>query len=323
MANSNIYAAVTDHRKVAIIGAGYVGASIAYALTIRDLASEIILVDIDEEKAKGEALDIQHGISFMGTSAVRSGGYEDCQNCDLIIITAGRNRKYGETRLDMIVDNLEIMRNVVDQIKPYYTHGAVMVVSNPVDILTYKCAEWMGLPNGRVFGTGCILDTSRLIRCIANHTKLNIEAIKCNIVGEHGDGQFPVWSRLAIAGVPMEEYCENVGLAWGDEQKQKLYNQVKNMGADIIGAKGKTHYGIATCVCSLADAVLNQRLTIAPVTSPLTGEYGISNVAVSIPSIVGVNGVEHRLEEHWHEEEREKLRESAAKLKEMLSTLPY
>lgn len=315
-----LYAAI-DNRKVAIIGAGFVGASIAYALTIRDLASEIVLIDIDQKKANGEALDIQHGIPYMGTSSVHAGGYEDCKNCDLIIITAGRNRRVGEERLDMIEDNIGIMKDVVDEIKKYYTHGAIMVVANPVDILTYKCDEWMGLPNGRVFGTGCILDTSRLVRSIANYTNLNIEAIKCNIVGEHGSSQFPVWSRLSIAGLPMWEYCENVGLAWDKEQKERIYNEVKDMGAEIIRDKGKTHYGIATCVCSLADAVLNQRLTIAPVTSPLQGEYGIEGVALSLPSIVGVNGVEHRLEEKWLKEERIKLQNSADILRKTLASL--
>ncbi len=315
-----LYAAI-DNRKVAIIGAGFVGASIAYALTIRDLASEIVLIDIDRDKAYGEALDIQHGIPYMGTSSVRAGDYSDCRNCDLIIITAGRNRRVGEERLDMINDNIVTIRNVVEHIKPHYTHGVIMMVSNPVDILTYKCDEWMGLPNGRVFGTGCILDTSRLVRCIANYTNLNTEAIKCNIVGEHGKSQFPVWSRLSIAGLPMWEYCANVGLAWEDEQKQGLYNQVLNMGMEIIRSKERTHYGIATCVCSLADAVLNQRLTVAPVTSPLEGEYGIEGVSLSIPSLVGVNGVEHRLEEKWLKEERMKLQKSAEILKETLSRL--
>lgn len=316
--DNKIYAAI-DNRKVAIIGSGYVGASIAYALTIRDLASEIVLVDSDSKKATGEALDIQHGIPYMGTSAVRAGDYSDCKNCDLIIITAGRNRRVGEDRLDMISDNIGTIKDVVENIKPYYTHGVILMVSNPVDILTYKCAQWMDLPNGKVFGTGCILDTSRLVRSIANYTNLNIEAIKCNIVGEHGMSQFPVWSRLSIAGIPMNEYCSNVGLPWGEEERDRIYNQVKNMGAEIIAAKGKTHYGIATCVCSLADAVLNQRLTVAPVSSPLQGEYGIENVSLSIPSIVGVNGVEHRLEERWTGDEISRLRESADKLKRALN----
>lgn len=318
--NKNFYAAI-NNRKVAIIGAGYVGASIAYALTIRNLASQIFLIDINEEKAAGEAMDIQHGIPYMGTSSVRAGTYEDCRECDLIIITAGRNRRPGETRLDMISDNLGILRQVTDQIMEYYTHGVILVVSNPVDILTYKVAEWMNLPNGKVFGTGCILDTSRLVRAIADYTDINIEAIKCSIVGEHGDTQFPLWSRLAIAGIPMAEYCENVGLEWGDAQKELLHTKVREMGASIISAKGRTHYGIATCVCSLADAVLNQRLTIAPVTSPLQGEYGIKDVAISIPSIVGVNGVERRLEERLVLSEIRGLRKSAEKMRETLDSI--
>ena len=239
------------HRRVVIIGAGYVGSSIAYALTITNLARKIILIDVDEQKAIGESLDIHHGIPYMGVSKVRSGKYEDCRDSDLIIVTAGRNRRVGETRLDMTFDNIGIIRDVASKIKPYYNHGPIIIVSNPVDILTWECDRIMGLPNGHVFGTGCILDTSRLIR---------------------------------------------------------------DMGAHIISAKGKTHYGIATCVCSLADAVLNQRLTIAPVTSPLQGEYGIEGVSLSVPSIIGVNGVEQRLEEHWSEHEYEMLKKSAAQV---------
>ena len=315
-----LYAAI-NNRKVAIIGAGFVGASIAYALTIRNLASHIVLIDVDRAKAEGEAKDIQHGINYMGTSSVSAGDYSDCAGCDLIIITAGRNRRPGESRLDMIADNLGIMKDVTEQIKEHYTHGVIMVVSNPVDILTYKVDEWMGLPNGKVFGTGCILDTSRLIRAIADYTDIGIEAIKCNIAGEHGDTQFPLWGRLSIAGIPMEEYCGNVGLEWGQEQKDRLYNEVRGMGAAIIEAKGRTHYGIATCVCSLADAILNQRLTIAPVTSTLEGEYGISNVAISVPSIVGVNGVERRLEEKLTMDELTRLLASAQKLRETLDRI--
>ena len=311
----------TKNRKVAIIGAGAVGSSIAYALTIRDLASEIFLIDVDKKRAHGEALDIQHGISYMGMSSVRAGDYSDCANCDLIIITAGRARRVGETRLDMISDNVGILKKVAGSIKENYTHGVVMVVSNPVDVLTYKVAEWMNLPNGKVFGTGCILDTSRLIRSISDYTGINTEAIKCNIVGEHGDTHFPVWSRLSIEGLSMEEYCENVGLEWGDKQKEELNDKVRIMGAEIIESKGRTHYGIATCACMLADAVLNQRQTIAPVTSPLQGEYGIDGVSISVPSIVGANGVEKRLEEHWTEKELANLRKSGERLKETLSLI--
>lgn len=306
------------NRKVAIIGAGFVGSSIAYALTLKNIAREIVLIDIDKKKAQGEALDIQHGISYMGRSSVRVGEYADCADCDLIVITAGRNRKPGETRLDMTNDNIKIIDNVVSELKKYYTRGVILLVSNPVDILTYYCDNKMGLPNGRVIGTGCILDTSRLIREIANYTKLSTEVVKCNIIGEHGDSQIPVWSRLAIAGVPMKEYCDNVGLDWNDEIRDEIYQRVKTMGSTIIANKGRTHYGIATCVCSIADAILNQRLTIASVSTPLNGEYKIADIALSLPSIIGVNGVEHRLVEYLSDEEYEQLQNSALKMKKRL-----
>lgn len=305
-------------RKIAIIGVGFVGSSIAYALTLRNLARGIVLIDKDMRKAEGEALDIQHGISYMGNSSVYVGDYRDCTDCDLVIITAGRNRKPGETRLNLTNDNVEILRGVINSIKPYYTRGVIMMVSNPVDILTYKCSEWMGLPNGKVFGTGCILDTSRFVRCVADYTSLSTEVVKGFVVGEHGDSQIPIWSRLAIAGVPMAEYCENVGLPWGEEQKATITKKNVGMGAEIIASKGKTHYGIATCVCSLAEAILNQQLTIASVSTPMQGEYGVEGISMSIPSIIGVNGVEKRLIEHWATNELIAFKRNSERLKEAL-----
>lgn len=305
-------------RKVAIIGVGFVGASIAYTLTIRNLAREIVLIDIDKKKAEGEALDIKHGIPYMGMASVYAGDYSNCSDCDLIIITAGRNRKQGESRLNLISDNTAILKNVIDSIKPYYTSGVIMVVSNPVDVLTMRCSEWTGLRNGMVFGTGNVLDTSRLVREIADYVNLNTEVVKGFIVGEHGDSQIPIWSRVAIAGVPIAEYCETVGLEWNERIKAEIAGRVKTMGAEIIADKGRTHYGIATCVCSLADAVLNQRLTIASVTTPLEGEYGVEGVALSVPSIIGVKGVEKRLEERWNDEELETFRKAGNKIKAIL-----
>ena len=309
------------NRKVAIIGAGNVGSSIAYALTIRNLATEIILIDVDVKRAEGEALDIQHGIPYMGLSSVRNGDYKDCKECDLIIITAGRNRKVGESRLDLASDNIKILKNITDSLKPYYDRAVILVVANPVDILTYKCTEFMGLPDGRVFGTGNILDTSRLMRIIADYTGLNTEVVKGQIVGEHGDRQITIWSTVSIAGDPIDEYCKDVGLKWDDTVKKEIEEKVKGLGAEIIADKGKTHYGIATCVCYIADAVLNQRLTIASVSSVLHGEYGVSDVALSVPSIIGVNGVERRLEEKWSDEENIAFRRASHDLAAFLKKL--
>lgn len=309
------------NRKVAIIGSGNVGASIAYALTIRNLANEIILIDKDQKRAEGEALDIQHGIPYMGVSSVRAGDYRDCENCELIIITAGRNRRVGENRLDLISDNIAILEDVVSKIRPYYNRGVILMVANPVDILTYKCDKLMNLPDGRVFGTGNILDTSRLIRTVADYTGLNTEVVKGNIVGEHGDKQIPIWSKLSIAGVPVDEYCADVGLRWDEEIRNGMEKTVRGLGAEIIKDKGKTHYGIATCVCYIADAILNQRLTIVPVTSVLKGEYGVSDVSLSVPSIIGASGVERRLEERWTEEEYGKFIDTSRQIREVLKDI--
>ncbi len=308
-------------RRVAIVGAGFVGASIAYALTLRNIAREIVLIDKDASKARGEAMDIQHGIPYMGRSAVYAGDYSDCANCDLIIITAGRNRRHGENRLDMITDNVAIMRNVVDSIKPYYTKGVILVISNPVDILTTLCDRWMGLPNGMVFGTGCLLDTSRTVRAVADYVNLSTEVIKGYVVGEHGDSQISLWDEFSIGGIQIDEYCTSVGIPWGENDKEKISENVKKMGSEIISAKGRTHYGIATCVCSLADAILHGRPTIASVTSVMSGEYGIDGVAMSVPSIIAVNGVEKRIEERWSEGELAAFNDAAAKLKNRLNEI--
>lgn len=309
------------NRKVAIIGVGYVGASIAYALTLRNLAREIVLIDTDSKKAQGEAMDIQHGIPYMGMSTVYAGDYSDCNDCDLIIITAGRNRRNGETRLNLITDNGEIMKNVVRSIFPYYTGGAVLIVSNPVDILVTLCDRLMGLPNGTVFGTGCILDSSRMTSLIADYVGLSTEVVKGIVVGEHGDSQIPIWSKVSIGGIPMMEYCETIGLAWTETEKKCIAETVKKMGTSIISAKGRTHYGIATCVCLLADAILNQRPTIATVSSTLKGEYVNSNIALSVPSIISVNGVEKRIEERWNDEECAAFRKSAERLNQVIKQI--
>ncbi len=312
---------VVGNRKTAIIGAGFVGASIAYALAIRDIAREIVLIDIDTEKTAGEAKDIRHGIPAMGTVDLYSGDYSDCADCDLIIITAGRGRRDGESRLDLTNENLRIMRSVIDSLQPFYTRGVVLVISNPVDILTYKVTEWMKLPDGMVFGTGCMLDSSRFIRTIADYLDLNTGVISGYVVGEHGDAQVPVWSHVTVGGIPIDEYCNDLKIAWNDEVKEKLAKQTRRMGEEIIRAKGRTHYGIAICVCSLADAIINQRPTISSVSSLLCGEHGVREVAVSVPSVVGPAGVQQRIREKWTPQEYRGFFDCVEKIRSILLEL--
>lgn len=306
------------NRKVAIIGAGFVGASIAYALALRDIAREIVLIDINVDKAVGEAQDIRHGLSGLGTADLYAGTYADCADCDLIVITAGRNRKKGESRLDLLDDNIEILKNAAKSISEHYTRGVILVISNPVDILTYKMDKWMALPNGMVFGSGCLLDTSRFVRQIADYVNLSTGVVNAYLVGEHGDNQTAVWSRVTVGGMPIAEYCQDAGLAWNDEVRESISEKTRKMGAEIIRAKGRTHYGIASCVCYLADAIINQRPMIASVTSILQGEHGVREVALSVPSVVGPSGVQQRIRERWNPEEYRKFFDAVERMKEIL-----
>lgn len=309
------------NRKVAIIGAGYVGSSIAYALALRDIAREIVLIDRNKEKAEGEAWDIRHGLPIMGTVDLYAGDYSDCEDCDLIIITAGRNRKDGETRLDLIQDNVAILREVVDSIKKYYTRGTVLIISNPVDILTYKASEWLDLPNGMCFGSGCMLDTSRFVRTIADYIDLSTGVINGYLVGEHGDTQVPIWSQVNVAGIPIADYCNEMGIPWNKGIQDDITRKTREMGGHIIHAKGRTHYGIATCVCCIADAVINMRPTIATVTSPMLGEFGVRDVALSVPSVIGPAGVQQRIREKWEPEEYRGFFDSVEKMRSILEIL--
>lgn len=294
---------IIGNRKIVIVGTGFVGSSIAYSLALRDIAREIVLIDVNYEKALGEAQDIRHGISSMGTCDIRAGSYKDCIDCELIIVTAGRGRRKGESRLDLANENTKIMQSVVDNIKQYYTRGVILIVSNPVDVLTFKVTEWMGLPDGSVFGTGCVLDTSRLVRRIADYLGLSTGVINGYVVGEHGDGQVPIWSRVTVGGIPIEEYCNHAEICWDDDIRNNISIQTKTTGTDIIKAKERTHYGIATCVCYLADAIINQRPIIASVSSYLKGEHGVRDIALSVPSVIGPSGVQVRIREKWNPDE--------------------
>lgn len=309
------------NRKVAIIGAGFVGSSIAYAMALRDIAREIVIVNRTKEKVTGEVMDIRHGIPSMGTADVYVGDYSDCADCDLIVICAGRNRKQGESRLDLTNDNVGIMYNVIKKIRPHYTRGIILIISNPVDILTFKVAEWMELPNGMVFGSGNILDSSRFVRTIADYVGLSTGAINGYIVGEHGDGQIPIWSHVTVGGTPISEYCNDIGLQWDEDIKIHITQKTKYMGAEIIAAKGRTHYGIATCVCQLADAIINQRPMISSVSSVLMGEHGCRGVALSVPSVVGPAGVQQRIREKWAPEEYRGFFDSVEKVRDTLNQI--
>ena len=300
-------------KKVAVIGAGYVGSSIAYTLLIKSIANEVVLIDKNEEKCFAEISDIRHGIPSMGSSCIYSGSYEDIKDCDLIIITAGRNRRPGETRMDLMTDNLSTTRLIADEIKKHYTGGVVLIVTNPVDIITKKMTQWLDLPTGRVFGTGCLLDSSRLICIIAEYIGVQTDSVSAYIIGLHGEGQVILWSKVLIDGKPV---------TFEINTQKEIEDRVTGMGTSIIKGKSRTHYGIAISIGFIADTILNDQSVTLSVSSVLSGEYGVHDIALSLPSIVNSKGIERVLTETLSKEEYTRFKQVAAHMKKRIVDTP-
>lgn len=306
----------TNKSKVAIIGAGFVGASTAFALSLKQMTNEMVLIDVFKDKAAGEAMDINHGLPFVGQMNVYDGDYKDVADCDAIIITAGANRKPGETRIDLARKNVAIAKDITTNLMKYYTRGVILVVANPVDILTYKIQKWSGLPNGRVLGTGTVLDSSRFRYLLSEKFDVDVKNVHGYIIGEHGDSQLPLWSATHIAGRNIREYFNN-GLS--DEERASIVNNVKTAGAEIIKRKGATYYAIAVTVNTILESLLKNQNTIRTVTSVINGNYGIEDVALSLPSIVNAKGVKGIEDLNLTDDELIALKYSAEQLKVILN----
>lgn len=300
--------------KVSIIGAGFVGSATTLAVAQSGLASHIVLVDINSDKAKGEALDIAHGAAFLKSSEITSGDYKDTCDSDVVIITAGANQKNGETRLDLINKNLAIFKKMIPQIVRYSPNSILLVVANPVDILTYFTYKLSGFPANRVIGSGTVLDTSRLRYNIAKIFDLDARNIHGYIIGEHGDSEFPVWSSLSVGPLSIKEYCsrENVEI---EELKETISSKVKNAAYEIISKKGYTNYAIGLAVERILEAILRDEKSILTIST-----YNpIDDVYYSVPNIVGRNGQIMKICPEFSEDEKQKLENSKKVLKEIIS----
>ncbi len=304
--------------KVAIIGAGFVGAASAYAIALKKVCSELVLIDVNLDKAIGEADDISHGLPFVGSMSVYAGDYSCVKDCDVIVITAGANRKVGETRLDLAKKNTAIAKDITDNIMKYYNGGVILVVANPVDILTYMITKWTGLPSGMVLGSGTTLDSIRFRSALTTLTGIDSINIHGYIIGEHGDSQVPIWSNTHIAGIRIEDYCNANGIKLDAQVKADILEQIKVGGAQIIKRKGATYYGIAVCVATLVESLLRDSNTIRTVSTVLNGEFGVSDVALSLPTVIGSGGAEKVLVPNITAEEADLFRKSAEACKAVL-----
>lgn len=300
--------------KVSIIGAGFVGSATTLAIAESGLASHIVLVDINKNKAQGEALDIAHGAAFMKSVEITAGDYKDTTDSDIVVITAGAGQKPGESRLDLIGKNLNIFKQMIPQIVRYSPNSILLVVANPVDILTYFTYKLSGFPATRVIGSGTVLDTSRLKYNLAKIFDIDAKSVHGFMIGEHGDSEFPVWSALSVGPLSIEEYCRLVNIEL-EELKKTVTHNVKNAAYEIIKKKGYTNYAIGLAVRRIVEAILRDEKSILTIST-----YNpISEVYYSVPNVVGRNGQIMKICPELNKEEREKLDESMKILKEVIN----
>lgn len=308
-------------RKAVIIGCGFVGAATAFTLMQSRLFSEMVLIDANFEKADGEAKDISHGIPFAGQMKIYAGNYEDTADASIIIVTAGANQKPNETRLDLVNKNVDIYKSIIPEIVKYSFRGILLIVSNPVDILTYAAVKLSGFPKNRVIGSGTVLDTARLKYALSEHLGVDSHSIHSFIIGEHGDSEIAAWSSINVSGIPLNNFCEMRGHFNHEEAMQQIAENVKNSAYDIISKKQATYYGIAMSVKRICECIVRDEKSILPVSSVIHGRYGIEDIALSMPAIVGIDGIETHVPIALNEKEKNKLHNSAKVLKETAQML--
>lgn len=308
-------------QKAAIIGCGFVGTSIAFSLVQKGIFSELVLIDANEKKAEGEAMDLSHGLPFTKPMEIKAGGYEDIADCAMIIITAGANQKPGETRLDLVHKNVEIYKSIIPKIVEKNQEATLLIVSNPVDIMTYVALKLSGYPSHKVIGSGTVLDTARLKYLLSRHLDVDSRSIHAFIIGEHGDSELAVWSAANVSGIPLNHFCELRGYFDHMESMDRIYQSVRDSAYEIIEKKGATYYGVAMAVCRIAESVIRNEHSIIPISVYLDGLYGLHDICLSIPTVVGQEGAEKVLDIPLDLMEMGKLVYSAEELKKIIGEL--
>ncbi len=313
--------------KITVIGTGSVGSTIAYTLTINGLASEIVMIDINGEKALGEALDIRQGTPFCNPCTVYAGSYPDAAGSDIVVITSGVARKAGQSRLDLAQTNVNILKSITPQITKYAPDATYVIVSNPVDVLTYVFTKISGIPEEKVIGSGTILDTARLRSRLAEYYKVSQHNVHAYVLGEHGDSAFVPWSIANISNVPVKNFRDSLltktNKIYPDLEEDDVENYVRKSGATVIQRKGATFYAVSMSVCHICKCLLSGIDTTLTVSNMLHGEYGIDDVCLSLLNIVGKNGAHSKVMLPLNEEEIGDLRYSAECLKNIIAEIKF
>jgi L-lactate dehydrogenase len=310
-----------DIQKAAIVGCGFVGSATAFSLVHKGLFSELVLIDADRNKAEGEAMDLSHGRPFVHPMKIYAGDYDDISDCSLVIITAGANQKPGETRLDLVHKNVRIFQSIIPEITKRNFEGILLIVANPVDVLTYAALKISGYPKERVFGSGTVLDSARFRYLLSEHLEVDSRSVHAMIIGEHGDSELAVWSGANVAGIPINDFCELKGFYSHQESMEEIYCRVRDSAYEIIKRKGATYYGVAMAVSRIAESIIRDEHAVLPVSTYLEGEYGLSGLCISVPTIVSQKGAEKALEIPLSKDEQDNLNQSAGELAAVIQTL--
>src|SRR5690554_3945495 len=311
------------NNKVTIIGAGLVGSTTAFALMAGGTVSEIAMIDLDKKRLAGEVMDLNHGISFVPPVNIYEGSYEDCADSNIVIVTAGVGQRPGETRIDLLKRNIEVFKQIVPSIVENNKECIILVVTNPVDILTYATLKISGLPDNQVIGSGTVLDSARLKYLLSANCNIASQNVDAYIIGEHGDTELPAWSLTNIAGTPIENFCQFCRGNCRPEHKERIFEEAKNSAYKIIEGKGATYYAVALAVRRIVEAIIRNDNSILPVSSIMKGYYGVEDVCLSLPSIVNDKGIERVLELPLSDKEIELFRHSANTLKESLREIGF
>ena len=308
-------------RKAAVIGCGFVGSSIAFSLMQRGLYSQLVLIDANQAKAEGEAMDLSHGLPYAASMQIYAGTYDDVADCAMVILTAGASQKPGESRLDLIDKNVAILKSIIPELTRRKFQGILLVVSNPVDVLTYAAWRLSGLPARHVIGSGTVLDTARLKYLLGQELGVDSRNVHAAVIGEHGDSELAVWSSANISSLDLDRFCQLRGKEDYRAVLERIYREVRDSAYEIIERKGATYYGIAMAVARIAECIAKNESAMLPVSTVLEGQYGLSGLCLSIPTIVGQDGAETVLEIPLSPRERAALLSSAQQLRDVIRQL--
>jgi len=309
--------------KVAIVGAGFVGSTFAYSLMIRGIVSEIVLIDIDKKRTEGEVMDLNHGLSFVRPVKIWAGDYPDCENSDIVVVSAGIAQKPGESRLALAKKNFDIMKQIVPSVTRYNSDCIFVVTTNPVDVMTCAVLKLSGFPASRVIGSGTILDTSRFRFLLGEHLRVDPRNVHAYIIGEHGDSEVPVWSLANVAGTKLRDYCPFCGEKYDHEYFDGIFEKVKNAAYEIIELKGRTYYAIGLGLTRIVESIVRDENAILTVSSSLDDYYGVSDICLSVPCLINRNGIAGVLKLPLDEKEIKAFQKSAKIVKDVVSSMKF